>query len=115
MPAVEPDGQYEPAGHVPEQEAVDRPIVLPNVPAGHDVGKPDPAGQYLPTGHVEGEMEPVGQYDPAGQGPEQDEVFNPVVLPNVPAGQNVPAVIAVNAQYKPGGHAVHAPTPETGL
>ena len=47
MSAVAPALQQ---GHAPEHALVDRPVVVPYVPAGQAVGEPDPVGQYEPAG-----------------------------------------------------------------
>jgi len=58
--------------------AVERPVVAPYVPAGHDVGAEEAAGQYLPKGHV---VQPT---------PPPDERERPVAAPYEPAGHAVP-------------------------
>jgi hypothetical protein len=57
----------------------------------------DPAGQFV---HV---VAPIPEYIPIAHRPEQDDVFKPVVAPNVPATHDPQVVVAVKvADVAPG-------------
>ena len=57
---------------MPEQVAVARRVVEPNVPAGHNEHTDAPASEYVPALHV----------------PEQVDTFRPDDEPKEPAGHN---------------------------
>ena len=80
---------------MPEQVAVARRVVEPNVPAGHNEHTDAPASEYVPALHV----------------PEQADTVRPVVEPKVPAGQVVQvlalvivATVAPARAYLPTAH-----------
>jgi len=74
---------------VPEHVAETAPVTFPNVPAGQLVHALAPAKEYVPIAHR----------------PEQDDVFKPVVAPNVPATQDPQVVIAVKVDDVAPGNA----------
>jgi hypothetical protein len=53
--------------HAPEHADADKPVALPNVPAGQRVDALEPSGQNDPAGQVIGALlaVPAGQYEPA--------------------------------------------------
>ena len=82
---------------MPEQVAVARRVVEPNVPAGHNEHTDTPASEYVPALHV----------------PEQVDTVRPVVEPKVPAAQfaqlvarAVEADVAPATAYFPTGHVI---------
>ena len=75
--AVDPAADVVPAGQVPEQEALVKPIGafqapprIPHVPAGQSVQEVEPAVAYLPFGQTPVQpalcMPEVAPYEPAG-------------------------------------------------
>jgi hypothetical protein len=63
---VLPAGQYDPAGHTPEQFGVSIPTVLPKYPLTHGLhDDDDDADEYCPAGHTV--IMPFTQNEPAGQ------------------------------------------------
>ena len=91
MDEFDPDGHKYPALQFPEHAAVLKPMVAPNVPAGHKVGELDAVGQNLPTGHKKAVVfvEPTGQKYPAEHGI-QDDTFSAPTWLTKPVGHGVP-------------------------
>jgi len=79
----------------------ERPLVAPNLPAGHCLAAVEPAGQYEPWVHALAVV--ALQYDPAGQVAQEPW---PVLVWYVPAAQAVHPV-ADAAEYWPAAQLAH--------
>jgi heat shock protein HspQ len=95
-----------PAGHGEVQAALVSPVVLPYRPAPQSVQAPAPPTLNLPAAHTAAValVDPATHAYPAEQGPLQDGDDRPLTAPKVPAGHAVqlPAPPTLNC---PAGHA----------
>ena len=78
VPDVDPAGHSYPAEHDPEHSAVERIVVDPYCPGGHNVQVAAAAREYCPAGHTLAVelYDPAGQLYPAVQAPLQVETMS---------------------------------------
>lgn len=97
--------------HSPLHTGLPRPLVFPNLPAGHKVHAFTllPPALYVPGAHTAPDalVMPTPQYAPGAAGPHapsHDALPTPALAPNRPAGHPVHTAPMSPAVYCPGGH-----------